>query len=389
MVQAVVEENSLDTFLIVCLCPLEMVGNLMAELRPVGARTNNVYSGVLHVDQGGVHAPTGHECLGVVAFWRSRNPELAVYSDYGSASKGMFFETSNPDTSELLASTDGLFVDLTQLPMEFCSTLVERFTQPGEIVLDLCGGSGIFTIAALTQGRNAVVFEPVEKKYRSILSSVTKSLATPQISKDNSEDPTDAPVDASQDVNPSQDSHPTTLPEVFILSPHHPNYPIEQEGDPDPSSFACCGETVPSLLYVGFLCVACGAIFHGGLNKIGDTMLCENAPIFYDGDLPFCSKEHLEVNISKTHNPSPFLYFSTTLFSYSYLLQTLFNPLYFSNSHPKPTPAISPNSNILSLHHLSTFFFIFVVITLYPFSCSNHAYNMGYFEVFLCFFWEF
>ena len=333
LVQVVVEENGLDTFLILCLCPLNKVGNLIAELRPVGARTNFVYSGVLHVAHGGVLAHQS-ECLGVVAFWRSRQPNLHVYSDLDTQPKGLFFNCVAP-THDLITAPDGLVIDPTQLPEEFCAALVNRFSKPGETILDLCSGSGVFAVAGLMRGRNVVAFEPVEKKYCSILSLVTKSLSTPLDEED---------VNPSQEIDTSQGS--AAVGKVITLSPYHPAYPCDiDQGNPDPKKYACCGVDIPMTSYVVFQCVGCSRLFHGGPVEIGTVMLCSNRPIYYEGILPFCSIAHRQVIFQ---NLTPFLYFTFFLvffpslfFSHPSYFQPSSNPFYLVSHSPNPSSIFS------------------------------------------------
>ena len=51
----------------------------------------------------------------------------------------------------------------TQKPVELCEYLIKTYTQPGEIVLDNCIGSGTTAIAALNTGRFFIGIEKEEK----------------------------------------------------------------------------------------------------------------------------------------------------------------------------------------------------------------------------------
>jgi site-specific DNA-methyltransferase (adenine-specific) len=47
----------------------------------------------------------------------------------------------------------------TQKPVALCEFLIKTYTQPGEIVLDNCAGSGTTAIAAIRSGRKFIAFE--------------------------------------------------------------------------------------------------------------------------------------------------------------------------------------------------------------------------------------
>ena len=44
----------------------------------------------------------------------------------------------------------------TQKPVELCEYLIKTYTRPGEVVADLCAGSGTTAVAALNTGRRFV-----------------------------------------------------------------------------------------------------------------------------------------------------------------------------------------------------------------------------------------
>lgn len=52
----------------------------------------------------------------------------------------------------------------TQKPVDLCEFLIKTYTNPEELVLDNCGGSGTTAIACLNVGRNYILFEK-EKNY--------------------------------------------------------------------------------------------------------------------------------------------------------------------------------------------------------------------------------
>lgn len=54
----------------------------------------------------------------------------------------------------------------TQKPVELCKYLIETYTQPGEIVLDNCIGSGTTAIACLETGRHYIGYELDPEYYK-------------------------------------------------------------------------------------------------------------------------------------------------------------------------------------------------------------------------------
>ena len=53
----------------------------------------------------------------------------------------------------------------TQKPVELCEYLIQTYTRPGELVADLCSGSGTTAVAALNAGRRFVCFETAPAFY--------------------------------------------------------------------------------------------------------------------------------------------------------------------------------------------------------------------------------
>ena len=47
----------------------------------------------------------------------------------------------------------------TQKPVELCEYLIKTYTREGEIVADICAGSGTTAVAALNTGRRFICFE--------------------------------------------------------------------------------------------------------------------------------------------------------------------------------------------------------------------------------------
>ena len=53
----------------------------------------------------------------------------------------------------------------TQKPVELCEYLIQTYTRPGEVVADLCAGSGTTAVAALNTGRRFICFETAPAFY--------------------------------------------------------------------------------------------------------------------------------------------------------------------------------------------------------------------------------
>ena len=59
----------------------------------------------------------------------------------------------------------GKFVHPTQKPVELCEYFIKTYTRPGEVVADICAGSGTTAVAALNTGRRFVCFETAPAFY--------------------------------------------------------------------------------------------------------------------------------------------------------------------------------------------------------------------------------
>ena len=53
----------------------------------------------------------------------------------------------------------------TQKPVELCEYFIKTYTRPGEVVADICAGSGTTAVAALNTGRRFICFETVPAYY--------------------------------------------------------------------------------------------------------------------------------------------------------------------------------------------------------------------------------
>ena len=60
----------------------------------------------------------------------------------------------------------------TQKPVELCEYLIQTYTRPGEVVADICAGSGTTAVAALNTGRRYICFETAPAIYAPALERV-------------------------------------------------------------------------------------------------------------------------------------------------------------------------------------------------------------------------
>lgn len=77
----------------------------------------------------------------------------------------------------LYFSHDPRGIHPTQKPVALCEYLIRTYTQPGELVADICAGSGTTAIAALHTGRRSVCFEKDPGIYAAAVERVSKAAA--------------------------------------------------------------------------------------------------------------------------------------------------------------------------------------------------------------------
>lgn len=63
----------------------------------------------------------------------------------------------------------------TQKPVELCEYLIRTYTRPGEVVADICVGSGTTAVAALNTGRRFVCFENAPAFYSAAVGRVEQA----------------------------------------------------------------------------------------------------------------------------------------------------------------------------------------------------------------------
>lgn len=66
----------------------------------------------------------------------------------------------------------------TQKPVALCEYLIHTYTQPGELVADICAGSGTTAVAALRTGRRSVCFEKDPDIYAAAVERISRAAAS-------------------------------------------------------------------------------------------------------------------------------------------------------------------------------------------------------------------
>ena len=72
--------------------------------------------------------------------------------------------------------TDTPKIHPTQKPVEVLKTLIELFTDPGEVVIDPVAGSGTSLVAAIETGRKVYGFEIKKPYYKDALKLINDTL---------------------------------------------------------------------------------------------------------------------------------------------------------------------------------------------------------------------
>ena len=65
----------------------------------------------------------------------------------------------------------------TQKPVDLCEYLIRTYTEPGEVVVDICAGSGTTAVAAVNTGRRYICFETAPAIYAPALERIAKAQA--------------------------------------------------------------------------------------------------------------------------------------------------------------------------------------------------------------------
>ncbi|MCC8022338.1 MAG: site-specific DNA-methyltransferase, partial [Clostridiales bacterium] len=64
----------------------------------------------------------------------------------------------------------------TQKPVELCEYLIRTYTNAGQLVADICAGSGTTAVAAIRTGRRFICFESAPQFYALASERIRKTL---------------------------------------------------------------------------------------------------------------------------------------------------------------------------------------------------------------------
>jgi len=95
---------------------------------------------------------------------RRRDKATTIYNDMGLKEGEYTQEFTNYPSQVLEFGKEGNSVHPTQKPVALFEYLIRTYTQPGDLILDNCAGSGTTGIAAENLGRNSIMIEK-EPKY--------------------------------------------------------------------------------------------------------------------------------------------------------------------------------------------------------------------------------
>lgn len=99
------------------------------------------------------------------------SPNYGKFERYASESSDGRRYPSNVLTFPTVAHT----VHPTQKPVDLCEYLIRTYTREGEVVADICVGSGTTAVAALNTGRRYICFETAPAIYAPALERVSKA----------------------------------------------------------------------------------------------------------------------------------------------------------------------------------------------------------------------
>ena len=99
------------------------------------------------------------------------SPNYGKFERYASESSDGWRYPSNVLTFPTVAHT----VHPTQKPVDMCEYLIRTYTREGEVVADICAGSGTTAVAALNTGRRYICFETAPAIYAPALERISKA----------------------------------------------------------------------------------------------------------------------------------------------------------------------------------------------------------------------
>ena len=135
--------------------------NRFSQCKPGSAEKVREYLGVLP------EVPGLHSAVYL------RQPYPRVHSRSGTSSNYGKFERQGSESNDgrrypgnvLFVPTVSGGIHPTQKPVELCEYLIRTYTRPGELVADICAGSGTTAIAAINTERRFVCFETAPAFY--------------------------------------------------------------------------------------------------------------------------------------------------------------------------------------------------------------------------------
>lgn len=111
--------------------------------------------------------------------YRKCQQNIGLSSNYGK-----FKRESSPSldgrrfpVNVLCFSREAHIIHPTQKPVALCEYLIKTYTMPGELVADICAGSGTTAVAALRTGRSFICFERNRQIYDKALERVSGALS--------------------------------------------------------------------------------------------------------------------------------------------------------------------------------------------------------------------
>ena len=112
-----------------------------------------------------------------------REPYLRTYTTSGSSPNYGRFTRSGTESSDgrrfpsnvIQFTTLNRTIHPTQKPVELCEYLIKTYTDAGELVVDICAGSGTTAVACLNTGRRFVCFENAPQYYALAAERVRKA----------------------------------------------------------------------------------------------------------------------------------------------------------------------------------------------------------------------
>ena len=108
-----------------------------------------------------------------IASHRDQSPNYGKFVRSGSGSEDGRRFPGNLLSFQTVAHT----VHPTQKPVELCEYLIKTYTAPGQVVADICAGSGTTAIAALNTGREFICFETAPAFYGPATERITQARA--------------------------------------------------------------------------------------------------------------------------------------------------------------------------------------------------------------------